>query len=169
MRSHLAHLQRKWQPQMAPDGEALGALLLLSRDWQGLARRLLGPGRAHAPRLAAAGTSQHCDAPGVPRQKSLVLLWCWIFYICLLLLYSVGTDKMGKSIVIELLNTNSHLDGCAYWLMERRISFSPKQSGNQEMVILAKDSVYVALVKSVNTEVHPSWFTLQSLLPRSRT
>ena len=68
----------RW-PQMAP--EALGAVLLLSRDWQGLARRLLGPGRAHAPRLAAAGTSQHCDAPGVPRQKSLVLLCCWIFHI----------------------------------------------------------------------------------------
>lgn len=161
------------ESQMAPDG-AQGSWSVASPF-----ARLTRPGTAAAwpwqSSRAAACCCRNVSALWCPwcasTEISGVVMVLNILYClyCLLLLYSVGMDKMGKSIVIDLLNTNSHLDGCAYWLMERRISFSPKQSGNPEMVILAKDTVYVALVKSVIKEVHCSWFTLQSLVPRSRT
>lgn len=62
---------------MAVATQAAGALLLLPRDRQGLARRLLGPGGADAAWLAAAGAAPHGDALGVPRRELVAAVKKW--------------------------------------------------------------------------------------------
>lgn len=59
---------------------------------------------------------------------------------------------------------DSQLDGCAYWLMERRISFSPKQSSNANgmMILEIRDSVYVAAT-AVNMSGQRSFIPVGSL------